>query len=131
MPNLSVAMPSEQSPQKNLAVGQSVMVQNRAHISQTLINNKTKGLWYDQDMVRFCGNASVVKQRITQIIHEASGKMLQMKTPSWILHDIMATGEFHRLCPQHEYIFWREEWLKLQTAPLEPLKSAKDSDYDY
>jgi hypothetical protein len=29
-----------------------------------------------------------------------------------MLEDIVATGEFLRLCPQHEYIFWREIWLK-------------------
>jgi hypothetical protein len=28
------------------------------------------------------------------------------------LEKVIATGEFLRLCPQHEYIFWRETWLK-------------------
>ncbi len=29
-----------------------------------------------------------------------------------VREDVVATGEFLRLCPQHEYIFWREIWLK-------------------
>jgi hypothetical protein len=111
--------PSTQVSQYIPAVGQSVKVQDRAHIAQTLIKNRTKGLWFDRDMVRFCGNASVVQQRVDHIIHEASGRMVKMKTPSWILRDMTATGEFLRLCPQHEHIFWRDAWLRPQTMPVE------------
>lgn len=118
MPYRSKGNPSAQVPQQSLAVGQSVMVQDRANISQTLINGRTKGLWYDRDMVRFCGNASVVQQRVDHIIHEATGKMVNMKTPSWILRDMTATGEFHRLCPQHEHIYWREAWLRPADNPI-------------
>ena len=32
---------------------------------------------------------------------------------SVVLRDVVATGEFLRLCPQHEQIFWREAWLRL------------------
>jgi hypothetical protein len=38
--------------------------------------------------------------------------MVVMKTPCVILDNVVATGEFLRLCPQHEYIFWREIWLR-------------------
>jgi hypothetical protein len=107
-------------PQQGLTVGQSVVVQDRAHISQTLTNSRSRGLWYDHDMVRFCGNGSVVQQRVDHLIHEATGKMVKMKTTSWILRDMTATGEFHRLCPQNEHIHWREAWLRPQTMPLEP-----------
>jgi len=45
--------------------------------------------------------------------------MAIMKTPCLMLEDVIATGEFLRLCPQHEYIFWREIWLQRaeQTKP--------------
>ena len=111
MPNRLTKTPSDPLPQLSLTEGQNVMVKNRKKISQTLNNNRTKGLWFDRDMVRFCGHTSVVQKRVDRIIHEATGKMVKMKTPSWILHDVTATGEFLRLCPQHEYIFWRDAWL--------------------
>jgi len=38
--------------------------------------------------------------------------MLQLKTPCLTLGGVAASGEFLRLCPQHEPIFWREVWLR-------------------
>jgi len=125
MPDRSTGDPFVQVPQQSLSVGQNVMVQDRAHISQMLINSRTKGLWFDRDMVRFCSNASVVQQRVNRVIHEATGKMVKMKTPSWILRDMTATGEFLRLCPQHEHIFWREVWLKSADNAPEPTSTLK------
>lgn len=114
MPSLSQMNPATKAPQESLAEGQSVIVQSRAHIAQTLIKGKTKGLWYDQDMIRFCGNPAVVYKQVDKIIHEGTGKMVQIKTPCWILRDITATGEFQRLNPQAEYTYWREAWLQPQ-----------------
>jgi hypothetical protein len=103
---------SEQTPQLNLCKGQSVVVLERENIAKTLVNNRNKGLWFDRDMVRYCGNSCVIRKSVDHIIHEATGKMVNMKTPSWILSNITATGEFLRLCPQHEHIYWREAWLR-------------------
>jgi hypothetical protein len=69
-------------------------------------------LWFDKDMIRFCGQPDVVRKRVTRIIHEAAGKMVVMKKSCIVLENAIATGEFLRLCPQHEYIFWRDVWLK-------------------
>ena len=114
----------------SLAPGQDVVVQDRVHICQTLVNNKTKGLWYDRDMVRYCGNASVVERGVDHLIHEGTGEMVTIKTPCWILRNMTATGEFHRLCPQHEHIFWREAWLRLPPAPNKSPIGTKDLGYD-
>ncbi len=103
-----------QVPKMSLAADQRVMIQSRAHIAQTLINSRTKGLWYDRDMIRFCGNPGVVYKPVDKIIHEGTGKMLQFKAPCWILRDITATGEFQRFNPQLEYTYWKEAWLHPQ-----------------
>ncbi len=87
------------------------MVCSKDEIARTLVNGRNKGLWFDPDMMRFCGQRGIVRKRVSRIIHEGSGKMIVMKNPCVTLEDVTATGEFLRLCPQHEYIFWREIWL--------------------
>ena len=96
----------------NFAEGQAAFVRDRGEISSTLTNSRNKGLWFDSDMIRFCGQFAVVHSRVDKLIHEATGKMVIMKTPCVTLDGIVATGEFLRLCPQHEFIFWREAWLR-------------------
>jgi hypothetical protein len=130
MPDRSVAGPLAQTPQRSLTAGASVLVRDRVNIAQTLINNKTKGLWYDRDMVRYCGNVGVVERGVDHIIHEGTGKMVKMKTRCWILRDVTATGEFHRLCPQHEHIYWREAWLQSVASYLDRPEPAKEWDND-
>jgi hypothetical protein len=117
MPNTAASPPPRSDPERALAPGQRVAVEDRLQIAGTLINNRTRGLWYDQDMVRFCGDERLALRPVERIIHEATGKMIRMKTRSWILEDVTATGEFHRLCAQNEYLFWREAWLRPLPSP--------------
>ena len=98
--------------QPALVDNQPVIVRSREEIAATLTNNRTRGLWYDRDMVRFSGHPAQVYKRVDRLIHEGTGKMVVMKTPCVVLEGVVATGEFLRLCPQHEYIFWREAWLQ-------------------
>jgi len=126
MPERRAADPPVAVSPQGLASGDHVIVQDRAHIAQTLVNNKAKGLWYDRDMVRYCGNESIVVRGVDKLIHEGTGVMVTIKTRCWILRDLTATGEFHRLCPQNEHIFWREAWLKPRSVPSEPQRTAKD-----
>ncbi len=100
------------SAEPHFDAGDAVVVRSKDEISQTLVNGRNKGLWFDRDMIRFCGRPAIVRKRVSQIIHEGTGKMVMMKTPCVMLEDVIATGEFLRSCPQHEYIFWREIWLR-------------------
>lgn len=96
----------------HLDAGDAVVVRNKDEIARTLVNGRNKGLWFDRDMVRFCNQPAIVRKRVDRIIHEGTGKMVVMKTPCVMLENVVATGEFLRLCPQQEYIFWRETWLR-------------------
>ena len=96
----------------NLQVNEVVVVRSKEEIAQTLLHGRNRGLWFDREMVRYCGQPAVVRKRVNRVIHEASKKMVEMKTPCVMLENVAATGEFLRLCPQHDYIFWREIWLK-------------------
>jgi hypothetical protein len=97
--------------------GEPVVILGKDEIARTLVNSRNKGLWFDRDMIRFCGQAGIVRRRVERVIHEATGRMVVMRTPCVTLDENVATGEFLRLCPQHEYIFWREAWLRPQSRP--------------
>jgi hypothetical protein len=96
-----------------LAVGQQVRVVDLEAITATLDpTGRNRGLWFDRELVRHCGKDYRVTTRIDRLIDVLTGEVLQPKTPSFILEDVTASGEFLRNCPQHEYNFWRELWLK-------------------
>lgn len=95
-----------------IADGARVFIRSREDIAKTLKNSRTHGLWFDRDMVRFCGQRAVVARHVERVIDEHSGQMVTLKTPSAVLDGVVATGEFLRLCPQHETIFWRDAWLR-------------------
>jgi hypothetical protein len=99
-----------------LQPGETVVVRSKDQIVATLVNGRNRGLWFDREMIRFCGQRARVHRRIDRVIHEATGKMVVMKTPCVVLEGMIATGEFLRACPQHEYIFWREIWLRRQAG---------------
>jgi hypothetical protein len=70
-----------------------------------------RGLWFDRDMVKHSGRRYSVLRRVDRIIDDATGRMLELKRPSLVLAGAEASGEFLRFCAQHEYPFWRQEWL--------------------
>jgi hypothetical protein len=69
-------------------------------------------------MIKRCGHSYRVLKRVERIIDDATGQMLEMKAPCIVLDEADASGEFLRLCPQHEYPFWREVWLSPETRPV-------------
>jgi len=108
----SVAQGRTPTVDSDLQPGDAVVVRGKHEIAATLVNGRNRGLWFDRDMIRFCGQPAIVHKRVSRLIHEGTGKMVVMKTPCLVLDDVVATGEFLRLCPQHEHIFWREIWLE-------------------
>jgi hypothetical protein len=111
--------------QLQLAPGDRVRVRSKPDVSRSLVNGRNRGLWFDRDMIRFCGQQGVVLSQVHRVIHEATGKMAVMKTPCVVIDGVVGTGEFLRLCAQHEYIFWREAWLeRLSGAKPAELPSA-------
>lgn len=92
--------------------GNRVRVLSREQVAETLdVHNRNRGLWFDRDMIKYCGGRYTVARRVARIIDDVSGKMLEMKTPCIVLEGADASGEFLHFCPQQERIFWREGWL--------------------
>jgi hypothetical protein len=102
-----------------LIPGDRVRVLERAALTATLdARGRHRGLWFDDDMIKHCGRTHTVLKRVDRIIDDVSGRMVEMKTPCFILTEADASGEFWRFCAQHEYPFWREAWLRLEARPM-------------
>lgn len=97
---------------RGLVPGSQVRVLDRERLAATLdVSGRTRGLWFDLDMIKHCGGRYTVAKRVERIIDDATGQMLEMKNACIVLNGADASGEFLHFCPQHEHIFWREGWL--------------------
>jgi hypothetical protein len=106
------------SGKRPVAVGDVVAVCSLDEIARTLdANNKNRGLWFDRDMVKHCGQQYRVQARVECLIDAATGGMVQMKLPCIVLEGVDCSGEFQYFGAQHEYIYWREAWLTKPSPP--------------
>lgn len=97
----------------NLVPGELVRVKTPDEIFKTLDHNfKNRGLWFDQEMLQYCGGVFRVRGRVEQLINERTGKMIKLSNECIILEDVICRGECHQFCPRSEYIYWREVWLE-------------------
>ena len=95
-----------------LAPGDTVRVLGPERIAATLDEkNRNRGMSFDDDMIKHCGQRYRVAKRIDRIM-EKSGRILEMKTPCIVLEGLDSSGEYLRFCTQHEVLFWREAWLE-------------------
>jgi hypothetical protein len=100
----------------DLQPGELVEVKSADEIMKTLdANHNNRGMYFDIEMLPFCGKRYRVKQRINQLIDERTGDMIAMKTPAIILENAVCNGCYHPgriFCPRASYPYWREIWLK-------------------
>ncbi len=98
-----------------LKPGESVRVKSPEEIRATLnVHGRNRGMWFDQEMVKYCGNRYTVEMRVERLIDETTGKMLTMKYPCIQLKGVTCAGECtaDRLgCPRGINAYWREIWL--------------------
>ncbi len=101
-----------------LQAGEWVRIRLPHEIARTLDkNSKNRGLWFDIDMLKFCGQHFQVRGRVQQIIDVRNNAMIPMKTPCITLHDVHYTGEFQGFGEQHDFLYWREAWLQRTEPP--------------
>jgi hypothetical protein len=106
-----------------LQPGELVNVRTNTAILETLnSDNKNRGMWFDEEMVPYCGGTYRVKARIDRIINEVTGEMMQMKSPCITLEDVTCRALYaqHRLfCPRAITPYWREIWLERASGASE------------
>ncbi len=101
----------------DLQPGEVVEVKSLPEIVATLsVNQRNRNLWFDREMMRYCGKRFRVVRRVDRLLDEKTGRMIETKTPSIILDGAICVGDYHKLCPRQDYAFFREIWLRRTTG---------------
>ncbi|NUO57115.1 MAG: hypothetical protein HOV71_25885 [Hamadaea sp.] len=97
----------------DLQPGELVRIKSKEEIMKTLnADLLNRGLGFDAEMARFCGQTARVLRRIDTIVDENTGKMLRMKSPCIVLEGVVCEGAFSANCPRAITAYWREIWLE-------------------
>jgi hypothetical protein len=99
----------------NLQPGELVRVKSYEEILATLDGLKNRGMYFDAELVPYCGRVYRVRARVTNFINEKTGKMSTMKTPAIILEGVYCQSRYsdcRMFCPRSIYSWWREIWLE-------------------
>lgn len=100
----------------DLRPGELVRVRSFPEILATLDqNNKNRGMYFDGELVPFCGRTFRVLKRVQKIIDEKTGRMLNLKTDAIILENVACQARYSKcrhFCPRSIYSYWREIWLE-------------------
>jgi hypothetical protein len=100
----------------NLQPGELVRVKSFDAVRDTL-NSRclNRGLYWDAELVPYCGQEFRVRSRVKQVIDERTGKMLRLKSEPVILEGAICQAKYseHRyFCPRATFSFWSEIWLE-------------------
>ncbi len=102
----------------NLQPGELVRVKSKREIVATLDkSNRNRGLSFDHEMARYCGRTARVHSRVTRLIEEKNGEMVEIKSDCIVLDGVVCPSDFHMFCTRGIYHYWREIWLERVDAP--------------
>ena len=91
----------------NLQPGELVRVKNFDAILDTITQDYyNRGMRWDAELVPYCGGTYQVRQRVKQIIDEATGKMIKFKNPCLILDGVVCQAKYSEcrlFCPRSTY----------------------------
>jgi hypothetical protein len=107
--------PGKKTPtaQLDLQPGELVRVKSKEAILATLNEDMlNRGMGFEIEMARYCGQTARVQARVTKCLDEKTGELLTMKSPCIILEDIVCAGVYNSSCPREFVPFWREIWLE-------------------
>lgn len=100
----------------NLQEGELVRVRSLKEIQPTLnFANRNRGLSFNPEMSVFSGATFKVERRVTRIVDEKTGRMLDMKGPCIMLEGVRCMARYHPealLCPKRIPQYFREAWLE-------------------
>jgi hypothetical protein len=105
----------------DLKAGELVQVKSYGEILSTLDRrNRNRGLYFDAEMVPFCGKTYRVADRIEKIVNENNGEMTKLPGPSIMLEGVACLAWYSDrrvACPRAICPYWREIWLKRVEQP--------------
>jgi hypothetical protein len=111
--------PNSRSPKTEplgLQPGEWVRVKSREEVEATLTTSgANRGLHFDIEMVPHCGQVLQVRERVSRIIDERTGEMLEFGSDCIKLENAVCSGERSTgrwFCAREIYPYWRECWLE-------------------
>jgi hypothetical protein len=101
---------------RGLQPGDLVQVKSKHEIRATLDERgKYRGLWFDREMVPYCGRTARVRSKVDCYIDEGTGRLVELKSDLYILDGVTCSGDLsveRRFCARAIYPWWREGWLE-------------------
>ena len=117
--------PSSRSPvteRLDLQPGEWVRVKSQDEIRELLTDKGTnRGLWFDREMMAFCGRVMQVRGRVERLVDERTGEMIELSSDCIKLENGVCSGELSTglwFCAREIYSYWRECWLERVEAPV-------------
>lgn len=102
----------------DLQPGERVRVRSRQEIRQTVDKNgRNRGLTFETEMTPYCGRSMLVQRRVTRIIDDWTGRMLNLPSDCIVLEGAVCRGLFHGHCTRQTDTYWREIWLEREAVP--------------
>jgi hypothetical protein len=130
-PRLKGKIPVGQpTPRRDLGLqpGDLVRVKPYDEILATLDTRlSNRGLWFDAELVPYCGKIFRVSTCVERFVDEKSGQMRRMKTPAVMLDGVTCKALYSGrriFCPRAIHLWWREIWLErvsIDASPRAPL----------
>jgi len=100
----------------DLRPGELVKVKRYDEILATLDQDwRNRGMYFDGELVPFCGGTFDVLHRVEKIIDEKTGRMTRLKNDAIILKDVACEARYAKcrhFCSRAIYPYWREIWLE-------------------
>jgi hypothetical protein len=100
----------------DLQPGDLVKIRSYEDILATINEERqNRGMWFDAEMVPYCGGTYHVLDRVSRIIDEKTGHIRQFKGDCIMLEGVICRAcysRFRKFCPRGIYSFWREIWLE-------------------
>jgi hypothetical protein len=95
-----------------LQVGDWVEVRSKEEIEATLNrHHKNRGLWFDIEMLAYCGRKMRLLKKVDRIVEERTGALIELPNDCWIIEGAACTGHISRrrlFCTRKIYPYWRE-----------------------
>ena len=112
-----------ESEQLNLQPGELVQVRSPEEIKATLdAEGHHRGLSFDREMLRYCGQTLRVKARVNRLIDESTGRLVSIRRDAIMLEGSVCSGECSPgrwFCPREIPPYWREAWLRRVEEPVQ------------
>ena len=100
----------------DLQPGELVRIKSHKEVLETVdMDNKNRGMYWDAELVPYCGKTYPVLDRVKRLIDERTSKMIEMKTACIVLESVVCQARYSQcrmFCPREMYPYWREIWLE-------------------